>query len=179
MESQQNIKIFITDLSYSNISFERGGSLLEFNQQLANYIILDNLQVVNIYQGYISIEAANKSRLTRKTKVQIQNSKFDTINAGFFSLLILNEGALLNIMNSTFNQVSSLEEGAIIFADYQETETNIYSSSFTNNTSVKGSLFNIKDSSVVRCYNCQMVANFAIISGLVYVSDDGFFEFYG
>ena len=99
------------------------------------------------------MESANKSDLSRKTKVLIQNSEFQLIDTNFESVIELNEGADLEIRNSIFNQISTLGEGAIIYAGYQETETRIYDSSFTNNTAVKASLFDIDESGSIKLYN--------------------------
>ena len=160
------------------MTFASGGYLMSFKHQLANQILITNLEITNCFDGSIILEAANKGRLQYKTKVKIQNSRFDSIDMNFDSLIWMYEGADLEIRNSTFNKISSKDEGAIIFAGYQETTTNIYDSTFTNNTAVEATLFYVEAKGVIRLYNCNALVNFAVISTIIKVSNDGYFEVY-
>ena len=47
-----------------------------------------------------------------------------------------------------------------------------------NNTAVQGSAFSIQEESVIKCYNCIFANNFASISGVIRVADNGYFELY-
>ena len=91
---------------------------------------------------------------------------------------MLNEGANLEIRNTSFNQISCIESGGIIYSSYQNTITSIYDSSFTNSTAVKAALFLIEDGSVIRIYRWSMIQNFAITSTLVNAANNGYFEIY-
>jgi hypothetical protein len=177
MEMQEDINIFLTNFAFSNLTFQRGGSLIEFSQQLANPVTFVSLTVKDVYQGLFHLEASNKLNLAYSTKVKIINSSFESINSHDYSFIELNQGGNLEIINSTFNQISSIENGAVIYAGYQETIVKIYNSRFTNCTAITGALFHASDQSVIKCENWTMISNFAVHGGIMYAENNGYFEF--
>ena len=72
----------------------------------------------------------------------------------------------------------SLSEGAVISSNVRQTMTLITDTDFVNNTALQGGVFNIKDESLIKCYNCVFVSNFASASGVVRVIDNGYYEIY-
>ena len=65
----------------------------------------------------------------------------------------------------------------MLFAGYQKAVAEIYDTTFENNTSIQGGVFQIEFESVVKLYNCNLVNNFAVEAGVVRVNKDGHFEF--
>ena len=112
---------------------------------------------------------SNDLNVNYETKVLVIDSVFDQVNSGTESIFILDTGANLEIQNSTFNQISCTEIGGIIYSGYQNTKTNIYDSSFTNNTSIAGALFLIESGSYIKLYRWRIFQNFAITAGLIEV----------
>ena len=141
------------------------------------YLFFSFLFTIIPFYKDIHLEAHDKN-LPYKTNVLIQNGNFENVNSNTESIFLLNEGANLEIRNSSFNQISCVESGGIIYSSYQTTVTSIYDSSFTNSTAVKAALFLIEDGSVIRIYRWSMIQNFAITSTLVNAINNGYFEIY-
>ena len=177
IETQEQFYAVFDQVSFSNMSFTSGGYLIYFGQQTLTQTILSNMVFSNIFSGGIHLEAHN-ANLPFKTNVLVQNSKFENVNVDTNSIFLLNEGANLEIRNSTFNQISCLESGWLVYGSNKNTITSIYDSSFTNITAVKAALFLIEDGGVVRIYRWNMVQNFAITSALIYATNDGYYEIY-
>ena len=177
VETQEQFYVIFDQFTFTNITFNSGGYLMNFGHQTLTQVIISNLVFTNIYAGSIHLEAHNLN-LPYKTNVLIQNGKFENVNSNTESIFLLNEGANLEIRNTSFNQISCIESGGIIYSSYQNTITSIYDSSFTNSTAVKAALFLIEDGSVIRIYRWSMIQNFAITSTLINAANNGYFEIY-
>ena len=177
VESQEQFYTVFDQVTFSNVTLRSGGYLMDFGQQTLTQVVVRNLVFSNIYAGTIHLESSYKV-LPYKTKVLIQNGKFENVNSNTESIFLLNEGAELEIRNSSFNQISCTESGGVIYSSYQFTVTSIYDSSFTNSSSVKAALFLIEDGGVIRLYRWSMVQNFAVSSTLMHASNNGYFEIY-
>ena len=177
VETQEQFYIIFDKFTFTNITFNSGGYLMNFGHQTLTQVVISNLAISNIFAGTIHLEA-NNINLPYKTNVLIQNWNFENVNSNTESIFLLNEGANLEIRNSSFNQISWVKSGGIIYSSYQNTITSIYDSSFTNNTAVKAALFLIEDGSVIRIYRWSMVQNFAITSSLINAANNGYFEIY-
>ena len=177
IETQEQFYAAFDQITFNNISFVSGGYLMNFGHQISTQVVVNNMIFTNIYSGTIHIESYNKNIATQ-TNVLVQSWKFESINVNTNSVFLLNEGANLEIRNSSFNQISCTESGGVIYSSYQNTITSIYDSSFTNITSVKAALFLIEDGSVIKVYNWNIIQNFAITSTLIYATNDGYFEIY-
>ena len=176
--TQDQFYIVFNKLTFTNITFNQGGNLINFGQQMATQIALNDLVFTAITAGSFTLKSFNLD-VDYETKILIQNGYFDEVSSEAESIFILNQGANLIIKNSTFNQISCTDTGGIINAGYQNTITSIYDSSFTNNTSITASLFVIESGSAIKLYNWRIFQNFAIKIGLIDVRDDGYFEIYG
>ena len=115
-----------------NMTFNQGGNCINFGQQLATQIVLNNLVFTSITAGSFYVKSYNL-KANYETKILIQNGLFEQISSNSESIFNLNQGANLVIRNSTFNQISCTEVGGIINAGYQNTKTLIYDSSFIGN----------------------------------------------
>ena len=179
LESQQNITFVLDSFQYSNITFSTQGNIMMLEHQLLNQLIVQNSLFTNITSGIIYIESANKQKLDTPTKVKFINSTFSSINSQYGSLISMNEGGYLEILSWTFSQITWLEEGAVIYAGFQRTTTIIQNSTFTNNTSVQGGVFNVDSESVIKIYNSVLSYNFGVVSGVIHSNNNGYFEIYG
>ena len=63
-------------------------------------------------------------------------------------------------------------------AGYQNSYTEVHSSTFKNNLPIYGAVANVQDGSVIKFYDSNLTENFAIQSGVIQVSVDGRFELY-
>jgi len=70
------------------------------------------------------------------------------------------------------------EEGAVVFAGFQRVVVKIYSSTFSNNTALKGSVFYADSQSVIKVYDSLIYNNFAVEAGVIFTSVNGYFEFF-
>ena len=94
------------------MTFNQGGNWINFGQQMATQIILTNLLFTDIIAGSFTLQAFNLN-VNYETKVLVKNSVFDQISSNTESVFILNQGASLEIRNTTFNQISCTEVGGI------------------------------------------------------------------
>lgn len=97
MESQENFTIYFDGLTYSNITFQAGGYLAYFTQQLANPVIMTDLVMTDVFNGMFFIESANKNKLKLETKVVVENGHFIQVNSNRNTIFLLHEGANLVI----------------------------------------------------------------------------------
>ena len=178
LESTENIQFLINNIQFNNIIFNKQGNMLVLMQQLKQKMLLQNSNFTNIQSGYIHIEASNKQNINILTEIQIVNSSFSLIDAEYGSLLTLNEGGRLEIIDWYFEQISCWEEGAILHAGYRKTETYISNSVFINNTSVQGGIFIVESESMINCNNWSISYNFAVISGVIQVINNGYFQLF-
>ena len=141
------------NITFSNVSFYTVGSLISFGHQLPNSLQITGLTLTNIVAGRLHVESTNQQNTELLTQVSISDSTFDSINDQFSSLIITEQGGRLNVTNSSFTNIYTFEEGAVVFAGQTGTEVNFIDTVFQNNSAVTGALFHIESESVVRCYN--------------------------
>ena len=123
---------------------------------MSNKITISGWKISEISGGEILIQAANTNNLALSTGVKFSSWTFTNIDANYGSLLRINEGAKVEIEESSFEKIYTLEEGSVIFAGEKEAEISITNSNFTNNYAVTGGVFNVESSSVVKMYNCTI-----------------------
>ena len=138
METDQDFTFYLNNWKFSNITFLKKGNMILMQQQLLNRLVLQNSLFENIESGTIYIESANKQNTVLKTNVLMSNITFRNINDNDVSLIEIAEGGQLEITDSSFTAVSCFEEGGILFAGFQRTQTIIRNSNFTENASVQG-----------------------------------------
>ena len=76
------------------------------------------------------------------------------IDGQFESLISLEEGAEIEIIESTFSFISNVIGGSVLHAGYKNAIAEIYDSVFSNNTSTEGGVFLTQSESVIKLYNC-------------------------
>ena len=176
--TSEDFQIMISDISYQNISFYFNGNLLYYQSQMLNQIIINNLFARNISGGSISVEAFDKNNLELSASIRCVNITTDSINAGYSSFILMNEGGFLDIINSSFQKIMSYESGSVLSAGYQKSITNIYNSTFQYNSAINAGVFQVKSESVVKIYNSTITNNFALEGGVSIASTNGYFEIY-
>ena len=175
IESQVDFDITFTNITFSNLIFERGGNMLYFQQQLKNPISFQNIFFSNITGGSITIESANKQRLDLPTKVVFQNLTANLLNGVYYSFINVLTGGVLEIADSSFSNIFNAQSGAVVYAGYTNSSTKINNSVFVNNTSLKGGVFNIEYNSVVVLNNWSVTNSFAVESAVVQCSNNGYY----
>lgn len=178
MESEEEISFTFSNLKFSNITFGIQGELLSFEHQLTSDIIVENSVFENIVSGEIYIESANKQNKALSSRVYFLNNTFSNIYSSYGSLMVVNEGGYVTIDSCSFSNISTLEEGAVIYAGYQKANVIIYSSNFTYNYAVTGGVFYSESESVIKIYDSRVTNNFAITSAVFHASNNGYFEMY-
>ena len=178
LETQVDFIISFTNITFSNLIFERGGNMLYFQQQLKNSVLVNNILFYNITGGSITIESANLQNLTTPTKVTFTNLTANMLNGNYHSFINIFTGGSLEINNSSFSNIFNIQSGAVIYAGYTNSTTTIRNSVFTNNTSLKGGVFNIEYNSVIILDSWVVSNSFAVESGVVQSSNNGYYKFY-
>ena len=178
LETQVDFIISFTNITFSNLIFERGGNMLYFQQQLKNSVLVNNILFYNITGGSITIESANLQNLTTPTKVTFTNLTANMLNGNYHSFINIFTGGSLEINNSSFSNIFNIQSGAVIYAGYTNSTTTIRNSVFTNNTSLKGGVFNIEYKSVIILDSWVVSNSFAVESGVVQSSNNGYYKFY-
>ena len=84
IELDTDVIIYMSDLVFNNITFERTGELIEFKHQMSNYVIITESRFTELKNAKITVESSNTNL---KTLVQINNSVFDKIEDGFNSFI--------------------------------------------------------------------------------------------
>ena len=178
IELEVDVRINLSGLMFSNITFLAEGTLIESKQQLSSYLTITDSQFINLDTAILKIESSNTLNSDLSTLVQINNTLFDNISNQFHSFININEGGWLEINNCSFTNIVSYQNGAVISSGFRQTTTLITDTHFTNNTAIQGGVFSIQDESVIKCYNCIFTNNFAPASGVIRVAENGYFEIY-
>ena len=152
-ETDQDFTILGENIMFENLGFTLGGNLINFQSQMANQAVLSNVAISNITNGNIYVDAFNPQNRDLPSKLRFSNMTVDQVNVQYSSLILVNEGAELEIWESLFENIYCYEEGAIIFAGFQASQTSIHGSTFNSNTAIQGALFNIENESVIRMYD--------------------------
>ena len=150
IEVDGDFNIVMSAITFNNVSFDTVGTLISFGHQLPNSVQVIGLVMTNIVAGILHVQSTNQQLTDLLTFVLIQNSVFDSINDQFSSLIIVEQGGRLNVTNSSFTNIYTFEEGAVVFAGPTGTETNFIDTVFQNNSAVTGALFHTESESVVR-----------------------------
>ena len=89
----------MSNLIFSNVSFQFGEALIELKHQMNNYVTITSSHFSDLNAALISIQSSNTHRTDLLTRVQINDTTFDNINNGFNSLVNVNKGGRLEVNN--------------------------------------------------------------------------------
>ena len=178
IETQVDLTIIFTNIVFNSISFLRGGNMLNLQHQIKNPVVIQNSQFSNIFGGSINFESSNKVRLDLPTQVKFINLTVNSWNGNYNSFISAYTGAKLDIQNSLFTNIFNIKSGSVLYAGYQTAHVSFTNSVFKNNTSVKGGVFNTEYESLVILNNWTVTYNFAVESGVIQSSNNGYYQFY-
>ena len=168
----------IHNVEFTYIIFKTGGNIFNFQHQQQNQVVIRDSIFHNLFGWSIHLESYNKDLPSITTNVLISNITTANINGQFGSFIHLNTGGNLQIWNSSLADIFNYETGAVIYAEYENTVTQIYNSVIQNNTAMNGGVFYSQSGSVIKWTNWTITNNFALISAVIYSYNNGFFEFY-
>ena len=179
ISNTQDISFEFTNITFTGISYSRSGNLMNINHLLASQVLIQDSSFTNLVNAGIKIGGTTSTNNNIKSKVKITNSVFDDSIIGASSFISGYTKSEIEIINCTFTNMATLDNGAVLRAMSTEVIVNISDSLFQNNSAIEGSLFNIESLGVVRCTNCTIINNFAVTSGIVRTDTNGYFELYG
>lgn len=146
--SEAEMNITLERFILENITFERGGNLIKFGHQHNQYIEMKHSTFTDIVFGGITQESFfNQMVANFKTRLRMTNITTNSVNALDTRFISLGEGAILEILNSSLSTISSLRPGSAIYAGDKQTSALISDTTFTNNTSTNGGVFNSESES--------------------------------
>ena len=120
VQSIYEFGITFKNFTFTNIDFQFGGNLIKYSHLLKNSFELTDSSFSNITGGRINIESFTADTDGLTTKVLMTNIHVDNINSEYGSFIVLKTGADVNILNSSFTNIDSYEQGSIIFAQSQQ-----------------------------------------------------------
>ena len=91
MQGNNTLMISMDQLYFNNITFLRGGYLVNFKHQTTERLILNNTIVSNITNGGVNIQSYDLTDLARGTKVAIYNMTVSSIEMGDLSFIQMND----------------------------------------------------------------------------------------
>ena len=152
--------------------------MFNFQHQINNQVIIRNSAFHDNFGGTIHLKSYNKDLLNITTKVLIENITTNNINGQYNSFIHLETGGDLQIWNSSLMNIFNYETGAVIYAEYENTVTQIFNCLIQNNSAINGGVFYSQSNSVIKWTNWTIIKNFALSSGVIYSYNNGYFEFY-
>ena len=170
--------IELNDITFSNLTFNKESKLMHLQHQLDTSLVINNLKVSDIKFAGITIESFRLNEFSNSTRVIINNMTAFNVDGKSRSLININTGANVEIVDSVFYYVGNYDKGAVMYAGKESAVATFRSSTFYNNTSVEGGVFSSDSQSNIKWYNWTFTNNFAINSGVIKVGEDGQFEFY-
>ena len=178
IRSETPYLITLEYLNFENISFKRNGNLLLLRNQQNDFLEINHSSFKNITNGGITVKSFNTLvSTTFKTKVKFNNITTNSINAQDTRFITLEEGAKVEVYNSTFETISSLRVGAVFYLGYRQAEASIYDCTFRNNTAYEGAVFNTNFESNLNCIRCQIYENIAPENWVIKWDENGQFNF--
>ena len=150
IEVGQNLLLILRLITFNNISYYNTGSLISFGHQIFDHAQVTGLVCVKITSGKVYLKSTNQQNTDLLTRVHISNSIFDNVDNQYSSLIITEQGGRLNVTNSSFTNIYTFGEGAVVSAGATATEVNFHDVMFSNNSAVSGALFHIETESLVR-----------------------------
>ena len=168
----------IHNVEFAYITFKTGGNIFNFQHQQQNQVVIRDSIFHNLFGWSIHLESYNKDLPSITTNVLISNITTANINGQFDSFIHLNTGGNLQIWNSSLVNIFNYETGAVVYAEYENTVTQIFNSVIQNNTAMNGGVFYSQSGSVIKWTNWTITNNFALSSAVIYSYNNGFFEFY-
>lgn len=178
IETSNNFSIVINSINMQNITFVSTGNLFVFSQQTSLNLSLTDAYFNNLYGARIYIKSSNLQNTDLFTSIEMRNITATNLSGFSASFIAIDEGGRIFIYDSSFTNIDNIERGAVLNAGYQNSQTQVYNSTFKNNMSIYGGVANIQDNSVIKFFDCNFTYNFALQSGVIQSSNNGYYELY-
>ena len=178
IETSNNFSITLNNLNMQNITFVRTGNLMVLSHKTNSTLEISYAYFQNINGTRLPIPSINLQNTNLLTKVRMNSITASSMSGASNSFITINEGRVLHLSDSSFTHIDNTKKGALLNAGYQNSQTEIHNSTFTENMSIYGGVANVQDGSVIRFYDCNLTSNFSIQSGVIQSSNDGYFELY-
>ena len=175
--THESYSIVFSNMVFQNLNFLQGANLLNFEHLTSNPVELKDSKFFDIEGGKINVQSFTSNLANLSTSLTMTNITVDYINSQFDSFITLQTGAIVSISDSSFTNTNCYEEGSVLFAGTEYTQTTIENTIFENNTALLGAVMFIEQQSVVICVNCTFFNNFAVEGGVVAAFDNGYFIF--
>ena len=108
--------IVLSDITFSNLTFDRNSKLMYLQHQLESSVEINNLKVSDVSFGGITVEAYEFNDFYNFTKVIINNMTAFNVDGKARSLININTGANVEIVDSVFYYVGNYDKGAVMYA---------------------------------------------------------------
>ena len=176
--STATVNVVFNNFVFSEVSFTNKGNIFNFKHILPSPIMTSNSSFTNLTSSIIYIDSSGSGSTGLVTKTNFVNCIFNNINGKYSSLINTKNKAILEFTNSTFTNIYTYEEGAVLYAGFEKTLVIFTNWMFQNNSAVQGTIFVIESESFVNWTNCTFVNNFSITSTIFMTSLNGYFELY-
>jgi len=173
----EDFYIQISEASFVDLNFEFGGNMIHMNAHMPKGLHVIDTVVRNVTSGSFLVESSN-TQYSVPTLMILNNLTTEAVEVEYDSLIQIYDRAQLQIWDSELSNINCFEEGAVLFAGSESTQTTIYNTVIQNNAALQGGVFDIESKSIVTLHNCTLKNNFAIEGGVVWARSEGYFEFY-
>ena len=143
IETSSNFSITLNNLNMQNITFFRTGNLMVLSHQTNSTLEISNAYFKNINGAQILIQSTNLQNTNLSTKVRMNSITASSMSGASNSFITINEGGVLHLSDSSFTHIDNTERRAVLNAGYQNSQTEIHNSTFTENMSIYGGVANV------------------------------------
>ena len=172
------VNIIFNRLNFRMIRFINNGNLFSLKHNMPQSILISNSTFINLTSTLITVDSSGSNNVALITNSIFRNWIFDQINDEYSSLINVNNKAVLEITDSSFSNIYTYEEGAVLYAGFEKTNVSLSNWIFQNISAVQGTIFLIESESLVKWTNCTFYNNFGITSTIFQTSLNGYFHFY-
>ena len=114
------VKVIFNNFQFSGIEFTNKGNILDLKHILSLPIMISNSSFTNLTSSIIYADSSRSGSSGLTTQAKFVNCVFDQINGKFSSLLNTKNKAILEFTNSTFTNIYTYEEGAVLYAGFKK-----------------------------------------------------------
>ena len=173
-----SVNMVFNNLKFDGIQFSSKGNMLALKHKMVMPVTINNSSFLNLESAVINEDSSGSRAIGLIMQTKFLNCIFNKINGKYSSLINTNNEAVLEFTNSTFTNIYTYEEGAVLYAGFEKTSVSFTNWVFQNNSAVQGTIFVIESESFVKWTNCTFVNNFSITNTIFITSLNGYFEFY-
>ena len=150
MTTLGDYSVEFNDITFKNLSFTLESNLMNLQQQIKSALIIKNVEISDVNNAGITVKSYDTNDVSNNTLVNFENITASNVNGHSRSLISIYEGAEVTIRDSTFNYISNIGQGAVLFAGKRQAIVTFYNSQFHNNTSIDGGVFASESESMIK-----------------------------